>query len=164
MVAPTRAEQLAKLSTLARAFHETIPHNLALGLELIEFGDGLAVMRLPYRTDLIGDPNSGVLHGGAISSLLDATFGLAAFMALTEPTRIATLDLRIDYLKPATPGMAVHAKAECYRRTRTIAFVRGFAYHDDEASPIAAGSATFMISAGPPPMGTRPKSSAGSTP
>jgi len=159
MVAPTRAEQLATLSTLARAFNETIPHNRALGLELVEFGDGLAVMRLPYREDLIGDPSSGVLFGGAISSLLDATFGLASFMALTEPTRIATLDLRIDYLKPATPELAVHAKAECYHRTRTIIFVRGFAYHDDETAPIAAGSATFMISLGPSPLKTRAEGS-----
>lgn len=147
MVVPSRAQELSHLSALARAFHLKIPHNQALGLEILDFRDGLALLRLPFRSDLAGDPESSILHPGAIYSLIDATFGLAAFMALSSPKRVATLDLRVDTLGPATPGAALHAKGECYRLTQTIAFVRGIAFHDDEAAPIAAGTATFMVSA-----------------
>ncbi len=148
MVVPSRAQELSRLSALARAFHLKIPQNQALGLEILGFDSGLARLRLPYRSDLAGDPESGILHPGAIYSLLDATFGLAAFMALSSPMQVATLDLRVDTLGPASPGAALHARGECYRLTQTIAFVRGIAFHSDEASPIAAGSATFMISGG----------------
>ena len=148
MVVLSRAQELTQLFALARAFHLKIPHNQALGIEIVDFGSGLARLRLPYRSDLAGDPESRILHPGAIYSLLDATFGLAAFMALSTPMRVATLDLRVDTLGPATPGASLHAKGECYRLTRTIAFIRGIAYHDDEAAPIAAGTATFMVSDG----------------
>ncbi len=60
---------------------------------------------------------------------------------------IATLDLRIDYMKPATPGKDLLARAECYKLTRNVAFVRGVAYHDDPSDPIATSVATFMLSA-----------------
>ncbi|MCA9658275.1 MAG: PaaI family thioesterase [Myxococcales bacterium] len=133
------------LASQLQAFHKIIPHNRALGLEILTTTDGRAHVRLPYRPEFVGDPHTGVLHGGVITSLLDATFGLSAFMALPRPVSIATLDLRIDYLRPATPGATVHARGECYRLTRSVAFVRGIAYHDDEDSPIASGAATFML-------------------
>jgi uncharacterized protein (TIGR00369 family) len=133
------------LATQLQAFHKIIPHNRALGLELVETAASHAHVRLPYRPEFVGDPHTGVLHGGVITSLLDATFGLAAFMALPRPVSIATLDLRIDYLRPATPGATVQARGECYHLTRSVAFVRGIAYHDDESAPIASGAATFML-------------------
>jgi uncharacterized protein (TIGR00369 family) len=135
-----------RLERLDRAFSEFIPHNRALGLRFLDHGPGEAVMRLPYREDLVGDPSSGVLHGGAITALLDATSGAAVFLAMAEPVPIATLDLRIDYLRPATPGRAVIARATCYRLTGNVAFVRAQAYHEDaEATPIAASAGSFMI-------------------
>lgn len=135
-----------RLERLDRAFSEFIPHNRALGLRFLDHGPGEAVMRLPYREDLVGDPSSGVLHGGAITALLDATSGAAVFLAMEEPVPIATLDLRIDYLRPATPGRAVIARATCYRLTGNVAFVRAQAHHEDaEATPIAASAGSFMI-------------------
>ncbi|HLU66435.1 MAG TPA: PaaI family thioesterase [Kofleriaceae bacterium] len=122
-----------------------MPHNRALGLEMVALEDGEARMRLPYSPDLIGNPETGVLHGGAITSLMDACCGAAVFMKLTMPVPIATLDLRIDYLRPAAAGREVLAHATCFRLTRNVAFVRGVAYHDDEADPIAAAAGAFML-------------------
>src|SRR5262245_33455729 len=109
---------------LSRRFMEGVPHNRALGISLDRLGPGEALMTLPYSENIVGHPETGVVHGGAITSLMDTCCGAAVYMRLLEPARIATLDLRIDYLRPATPARAVAARAECYRVTRNIAFVR----------------------------------------
>jgi uncharacterized protein (TIGR00369 family) len=103
------------------------------------------VFKLPYASHLVGHPETGVLHGGAITALLDATCGAAVFAALPEIKPIATLDLRIDYLRPADAGRDVVARAHCYKVTRNVAFVRAMAFHDDENDPIAAAAGTFML-------------------
>jgi uncharacterized protein (TIGR00369 family) len=141
----TREDEVALLAQLNRTFHQVVPHNRALGLEMVALEDGGARMRLPYSPDLVGNPETGVLHGGAITSLMDACCGAAVFMKLSMPVPIATLDLRIDYLRPAAAGRAVLARATCYRLTRSVAFVRGVAYHDDEDDPVAAAAGAFML-------------------
>lgn len=133
------------MAVMGSAFRNMVPHNAALDLEAIDCGPGLAVMRLPWREDLVGNPVRGVLHGGAITALLDACSGASVFFALPSPVPIATLDLRIDYLAPAKPHLAVIARAECYKLGRNVAFVRGVAYHEDPSDPIASSAATFMI-------------------
>ena len=147
-----RAKRIARMAKINRSFAANVPHNRALGLVLIDVEEGRASYRLPYDLRLVGNPESGVLHGGAISSLMDACCGSAVFMGLAQPIPIATLDLRIDYLAPATPMRDVIARAHCYRVTRNVAFVRGMAFHDDEANPIAAAAGSFMLSTrlGPP--------------
>ena len=140
-----RAREVARLAQLNRGFHAVVPHNRALGLGMLSLEDGEARMILPYSADLVGNPETGVLHGGAITSLMDAACGAAVFMKLRSPVPIATLDLRIDYLRPAEPGRDVRAHATCYRVTRNVAFVRGVAYHEDEDDPIAAAAAAFML-------------------
>jgi acyl-coenzyme A thioesterase PaaI-like protein len=59
--------------------------------------------------------------------------------------QIATLDLRIDYMKAANPGEDIFAFAECYKVTKNIAFARGVAYHTDRTDPIATCAAAFML-------------------
>lgn len=147
MSAPTPPPKAQVLAVMTQAFRDGVPHNAALGLEMVDVGpgEGHATMRLPYAEWLVGDPATGVLHGGAISSLIDATCGAAVFMKLARPLAIATLDLRIDYLKPATPGLAVLARADTIKLTRNVGFVRALAYHDDATDPIAAATGTFMI-------------------
>jgi uncharacterized protein (TIGR00369 family) len=100
---------------------------------------------MPYDPRLIGDPETGVLHGGVITALLDGCSGAAVFASLPRMQPIATLDLRIDYLGPAEVGRDVRAFATCHHQTRNVAFVRAIAYHDDEARPIATSAGTFMI-------------------
>jgi uncharacterized protein (TIGR00369 family) len=140
-------DHAAALENLKQAFTDLVPHNRALGLELTDFDRaGIVVMRLPYRPELIGNPDNGVLHGGAITTLLDAAGGASVFVALWSPDPIATLDLRIDYMKPAAPLLDVYARTHCYRLTKSVAFVRGTAYQNDESDPIATMAATFMLS------------------
>jgi uncharacterized protein (TIGR00369 family) len=117
-------------------------------MRMIESGGGVALMCVPYHPKLVGNPETGVLHGGVITSVLDSASGAAVGSAVGGKgwRPIATLDLRIDYMKPATPGRDVIARAECYKVTRNVAFVRGVAYHDDPADPIATTTATFMLS------------------
>lgn len=134
------------LARLDQSFVQTIPFNAALGLRVVDAADeGWAVLRLPYRAELVGNPETGVLHGGMITSLIDACCGVAVFLKTQFQSRVATLDLRIDYLRPARPPEDVLARAECYKLTRHVAFVRALAHHGDPADPIASASGTFVI-------------------
>lgn len=146
MTTPRPFDRERALSVAASAFRNMVPHNAALELEVVDCDRAVAVMRLPWRADLVGDPVRGVLHGGAITALVDACSGAAVFFALPRPVPIATLDLRIDYLKPATPHKPVTARAECVKLGRNVAFTRAVAYHDDPGDPIASSAGTFMIS------------------
>ncbi len=128
----------------ARVFTEGIPHNKALGIQLVDMRKAEAVFRLPYHAKLVGNPDSGVIHGGALTALLDACSGASVFAALDEWTPIATLDLRIDYQRAGEVGRDILAHATCYKLTRNVAFTRAVAYHDDEADPVATAVGTFM--------------------
>jgi uncharacterized protein (TIGR00369 family) len=131
---------------VARSFSAAVPHNRALGIEVVEMTQAEAIFRLPYDEKLVGNPDTGVIHGGVITALLDGASGAAVFATLTELVPIATLDLRIDYLRPAEAGRAVTARATCYKMTRNVAFTRAVAYHDDPEDPIAHSVGTFMVS------------------
>ena len=130
---------------MLRTFASSVPHNRALGMEIVSIGERTATFRLPYSEQLVGDPTSGVIHGGAITALIDACCGLTVLGSLTQLQPIATLDLRIDYLGQAVPHQDVFARAECYKLTRNVAFVRATAYQSDEHAPIASSAGTFMI-------------------
>jgi uncharacterized protein (TIGR00369 family) len=150
------AQKRDRLERWNRNFSNHVPHNRALGLEALAFGEGWSTYRLPWAPHLVGNPDNGVLHGGAITALLDATCGAAVYSALEKIGPVATLDLRIDYLKPATSQRDVLAKAHCVKVTRNVAFVRAVAYHDDENDAIAAATGTFMLSTRGASAGARP--------
>jgi uncharacterized protein (TIGR00369 family) len=133
------------LPFVEQALAHGIPHGAALGLKARDIGPGWAILELPWDPKLVGDPATGVLHGGAVTSLLDQACGMSVFMKLARPTRIATLDLRIDYLGPAETGRSLFGRAECYRLARHVAFVRAEAFHDEPRVEVAASMATFMI-------------------
>ncbi len=124
-----------------------VPHARALGLTIVDAKPGHSWLSVPYDEKFIGNVETGVIHGGVITTMLDNACGTAVQLALPERMSIATLDLRIDYMKPATPGLALMGHAHCYKVTRNIAFVRGTAYHTDEADPIATCVGTFMLAA-----------------
>lgn len=137
-----------EFEVLERAFREFIPHNQALGLALTRghVEPAWVEMVLPWSEALVGHPETRVLHGGVITTLLDAAGGAAVYLELRAPIPIATLDLRIDLLGPSTPGLAVYGRAECMKVTRNVAFVRMVAAHDLTGSALATGTATYMLS------------------
>ena len=134
---------LDKLDAMNAGMRSAVPHNDALGLEVVDIGDGEIWMKLPWAERLVGDPSTGVLHGGAVSSLMDAAAGFAVMVKLQKRLSITTLDLRIDYLKPASPRADVIAHTVCYKVTRHVCFVRGTGYVTSADDPIATVAATF---------------------
>lgn len=127
-----------------------LPFIRALGAEVVSVQPGVGKMKLPWREDLVGDPRSGLIHGGVITTLLDNASGMAVFSSLREVMQIATLDLRVDYLRPPVPRQDLYAEATCYRVTRNIAFVRGRAYQEP-GRDVAASLATFMLASSAAP-------------
>src|SRR5208282_5026948 len=117
------------------------------GLRFDRVAPGEAWSSLPYRPVFVGDTETGVLHGGVVTAMLDESCGMAVQLALDGMRAIATLDLRIDYQKPATPGLDIKAHSFCYRVTRSIAFVRSTAYQESEDDPVATATACFVIGA-----------------
>jgi uncharacterized protein (TIGR00369 family) len=117
------------------------------GFRLDRAAPGEAWCSLPYRPVFVGDTETGVLHGGVVTAMLDESCGIAVQLALDAGRAIATLDLRIDYLKPATPGLDFKAHSVCHRVTRSIAFVRSTAYQESEDDPVATATSCFMIGA-----------------
>lgn len=136
------------IHAIARQFIEALPHSRALGMVLEQIGEGRAVIAMPYNRRLIGDPETGVIHGGAVSALMDTASGAAVMCHPEAPAATATLDLRIDYMRPATPGQTIRARAECHHVTRTVAFVRATATDDDETRPVAMASGAFTVERG----------------
>ena len=131
---------------IARKFIEALPHCRALSMVLDDVGDGEAVMSMPYAKNLIGDPATGVIHGGAVSALMDTCGGTAVMAHPVGPSSTATLDLRIDYMRAATPGKSVTAKAVCYHITRSVAFVRAVAHNGNADDPVATATGAFTVS------------------
>lgn len=136
---------MTDITAIARQFIEAIPHSAALGMRLVSLGDGRVEMSMPYDTRFVGDPATGVLHGGAVSALMDTASGAAVMCHPAAPVSTATLDLRIDYFRPATPGQTITARAECYHVTRSVAFVRVTATDEDDTRPVAAATGVFTL-------------------
>lgn len=134
-----------KIAGIAKQFIGAIPHAKALGMELQSIGDGQAVMAMPYDERFVGAPETGVLHGGAVFALIDTCAGAAVMSHKAHPVSTATLDLRIDYMRGATPGQGITAKAHCYHVTRTVAFVRVTAVDEDTDNPVATAHGAFTV-------------------
>ena len=124
---------------------EFVPHAQALGLQLVSVGESRGVMTVAWREDLVGDPDTQVIASGVVTALIDHTCGLAINAAFSTPAPIATLDLRIDYLRAAAPRTGVTCEAFGYKTTRSIGFVRAEAWDLDRGDLIATAQAAFML-------------------
>jgi uncharacterized protein (TIGR00369 family) len=128
-----------------RAMMQWTPQGRALGLEVTRIEGARVRGRAPYKRDLIGDPETGVIAGGVVTTFLDQLCGMAAVLAMPDPTIVATIDIRIDYMRGAEPGRDVLAEAHCYKIGKNVAFVRAVAYEESPDNPIANAAAAFML-------------------
>ena len=129
----------------AKQFIEALPHAKELGMTIVDVGEGTATITMPYDEKLIGDPETGVIHGGAVSALMDTCCGAAVMAHPAALGGTATIDLRIDYMRPATPGQTISTTATCYHVTRSVAFVRAVAVDSDADRPVATATGAFTV-------------------
>jgi uncharacterized protein (TIGR00369 family) len=136
------------------SFWEVPPHGKAIGMQIVGRDGANCTIKIPYADHLVGDPDTGIIHGGVITALLDNACGWAirCHSAWHDEQSMATLDLRIDYMRPAEPEIDLFAEAECYKMTKNIAFVRAFAHQGDKNDPVASSTAAFMLGT---PSGSR---------
>lgn len=146
------------LEQLNQKFISRTPHMREVGVRITAVERGRGTMLLPARADWMGDPVRGLMHPGALTVLADSACGLAVGSALDVRVPFATLDLRMDYLRPAGPERDTSCEAEVYRLSRSVAFTRASVWQDDASQPIAVAQGTFMLST---PAGTRPTSPSG---
>ncbi len=131
-------------------------HTGWLGLCYSAHGDNWVELELPWREDLLGDPTQAVLASGPIISLMDMASGMSIWQTTGTFAPVATLDLRVDYQRPARARSAVWGRVECYRRTRSAAFVRGIAHDGDRDDPVAHVAGVFMNIGKDPRQGKLP--------
>ena len=122
---------------------EMVPQLKELGVKLLDVSHNGMRIRVPFQDHFVFDPDSGIVHGGLITIMLDSVCGFSVFLKTKEVAPIATVDYRIDYLQSSVPNRDFIADATCYAVTRNIAFSRGTVYQDG-GEPIAHVVATFM--------------------
>jgi len=125
-------------------FIGTLSHCQHLGIRPLSARENELVLELPYSDKIVGNPETGVIHGGAITTLMDTASGTVVICALPEFELCPTLDLRVDYMRAAEPGKPVYARATAYRVTRNIIFTRCETYQSDPDQTVAHCVATFM--------------------
>ncbi len=130
---------------LVKIMSDHIPHTALLGIQVVSIEGEELTLKLPYQKALVGDPAAGTLHGGALTVLLDQTLGMSTVCSdHVKPSVTPTLDLRIDHLGVAPPGMDIFACAQVYKTTRKILFVEGFAYCESRDKPIARACGSWV--------------------
>lgn len=133
-------------TALAERFVVSVPHMQECGMRVDSLDARHGQMSLPFRREWLGDIERGRIHTGVVTTLVDSVGGLAVICAVGRSCAVATLDLRVDYLRPAVAGRALHCRAECHRMTSTIAFVRARVWQDGEADDCAVAQGSFMWS------------------
>ncbi len=150
---PARLEP-GRFARFVQGFIAHVPHMRELGIAVGGIGPGWVELVMPWNEALLADPDYGIIASGAIFTLMDSAAGISVLIKRGNPAPHATLDLRVDYLRAPKPQAMITGRAECYRLTRQIAFVRGIAHDGDPADPIANVAGTFMFTAAPPPAAT----------
>jgi len=146
------SDEMERLRSTLSLMNAAIPHGRGLGFRLADFAPGSATLAMDWRDGLGGEGEG--LPNGAVTALLDQVCGLAVQAALPAYAPIATLDLRIDFMRPPRFGAGLVARADCFRRNAQVAFVRALAHDGDEADPVAAVQAAFMLETASGPSGS----------
>jgi uncharacterized protein (TIGR00369 family) len=130
---------------LAHLFEAVIPFSKFLGMRVVTIESGLAVVEIPFRAELIGNPLVPSLHGGVVSSLLDTCGGVAVWSQIGRSDRISTVDLRVDYLRPGRPELLI-GRGCVVRLGNRVGVAELAAYHAGaEDEPIAVGTGVYNV-------------------
>jgi uncharacterized protein (TIGR00369 family) len=129
---------------IAQRFIACLEYAVRLGIEVDSARQDWLRLSLKPNDWNVGNPETGVIHGGALTTLLDTACGACVLLSLPELELCPTLDLRVDYVKAASPDRAVYADATCYRISRHVVFTRAIAHQGNLDDPIAHGVATFV--------------------
>ena len=120
-------------------------HGGLIGMRYAGHGDDWAELELPYRSELVGDAATGIIASGPIFTMMDMATSISIWIKSGTFRPQATLDLRVDYLRPAEPGKSVFGRGECYKLTKSIAFIRGEAHDGDASRPVAHVAGTYIF-------------------
>lgn len=134
-----------RLDEHKRLMENEIPFNVYLGIEAEELREGYARLKLPFRREFIGDGRRPALHGGLIATLIDVSGGAATWTHFSREDAIATLDMRVDYLRPG-PDDDLIAESQVLRVGNRVAVVNTRVYSArDRSTVIAEGKAVYNI-------------------
>lgn len=143
----TRTDGVADMADnpYASRMVEYTPYAVAVGMKYVSSSPGRGAILLPWRADLVGQDGTDIIAPGVLTALIDHACGLAIMAGLGFEAAPATLDLRIDHMRPAAPRAAVTCSAHVYRATRTIAFLRAEVWDVSPDDPVAAAQAAFTL-------------------
>lgn len=137
-------ERRAYFEKLYELFEEHIAFNRFVGMHIERLAEGFARVRIAFSGGLVGDPYRPALHGGVLSTLLDTAGGLAAFTAVQPGDRMSTIDLRVDYVRPA--GLAdVIGEGRVLRLGNRVAVCDMVAFQEDPGRPVATGKGVYNL-------------------
>lgn len=136
------------MATVKEFFEEHIAFDKHLGLLVEEIRPGWVRVRLPFKPEFLGDPFRKALHGGVISTVVDATAGAAALSTLPYGSRCSTVDMRVDYLLPARPQELI-AEGTVLRSGNQVAVINVEVFQG-ENQRIATGRAVYSLKAASP--------------
>lgn len=146
----------SRLRMLCKLYEQKIPFNKVLGLKVESLMVEDVRVKFEMKDAFIGNYVQGILHGGVISAVLDTTGGLTASLGALEKmkgqtaeeigkslTKIGTIDLRIDYLRPGKGNYFV-ATGSIMRAGRRVSVTRMELYNDQNVL-IAVGTGTYIV-------------------
>lgn len=142
---PGENDMAALMMQQVHVMNQVVPWGNEVNFHVTKIERGHVWGVQPWAEKLVGDPETGVIHGGVITTFLDNLCGMACTSAMTEMKFVATIDLRIDYMRPADSRRDIIGEAECYHLTRTVCFTRAWAYHETRDRLIATAAGTFAI-------------------
>jgi len=144
------------LSGIKEIVNEKIPFHKVLGLKVESISYERVKVLFQMRDELMGHYKRGMVHGGVISSVIDVTGGLSAFMGVQEKLqdetveaklerfgRVSTIDLRVDFLRPGI-GKWFVATAYTLRTGNKVAVTR-IELHNDQDDLIAVGTGSYVV-------------------
>ena len=144
------AHQLEKICEL---FSSGVGAHSDMSLQFVSSGPGQVVLALPFQEKHATARINGALHPGALAAALDSACGFVVLASLEQPQAIATVNLRIDHIRPAPTGEDVRIEARCYQLAGEFAYVNADARSLDGEELLCNALGIFKIGSPGPELG-----------